>query len=128
MFASYYEPWGYTPLESIAFGVPTVTTSLSGFGQWVRSACRGGMEDCGVEVIERNDDNYARTVDGVAEAISSLCDSSAARRDETAQRARDTADLARWSHFHTHYDKAYALAVGKAAARVKNNRKQTNNK
>ena len=128
VFASYYEPWGYTPLESIAFGVPTVTTSLSGFGQWVRSACRGGMEDCGVEVIERNDGNYALTVDGVAEAISSLCDSSAARRGETAERARDTADLARWSHFHTHYDKAYALAVGKAAARVKNNRKQTNNK
>jgi phosphorylase/glycogen(starch) synthase len=36
LFPSYYEPWGYTPLESIAFSVPTITTSLSGFGLWVR--------------------------------------------------------------------------------------------
>lgn len=35
VFPSYYEPWGYTPLESLAFGVPTVTTTLAGFGLWV---------------------------------------------------------------------------------------------
>ena len=31
VFASYYEPWGYTPLESVAFSVPTITTTLAGF-------------------------------------------------------------------------------------------------
>ena len=35
IFPSYYEPWGYTPLESVAFGIPTITTSLAGFGAWV---------------------------------------------------------------------------------------------
>ena len=30
-FPSYYEPWGYTPLESLAFKVPTITTTLAGF-------------------------------------------------------------------------------------------------
>ena len=35
-FPSYYEPWGYTPLESLAFKVPTITTTLAGFGLWVK--------------------------------------------------------------------------------------------
>ena len=37
IFPSYYEPWGYTPLESLMFSIPTITTSLSGFGLWVRT-------------------------------------------------------------------------------------------
>lgn len=36
VFPSYYEPWGYTPLESVAFHIPTVTTSLAGFGAWAK--------------------------------------------------------------------------------------------
>jgi phosphorylase/glycogen(starch) synthase len=51
VFPSYYEPWGYTPLESLAFGVPTVTTSLAGFGLWVRSTSK----DSGITVIDRDD-------------------------------------------------------------------------
>jgi phosphorylase/glycogen(starch) synthase len=39
VFPSYYEPWGYTPLESLAFAVPTVTTSLAGFGSWIQTHC-----------------------------------------------------------------------------------------
>ena len=31
VFPSYYEPWGYTPLESLMFSIPTVTTSLIRF-------------------------------------------------------------------------------------------------
>ncbi len=51
VFPSYYEPWGYTPLESVAFGVPTVTTSLSGFGQWVLSHRGVTLADTGVAVV-----------------------------------------------------------------------------
>ena len=32
LYPSYYEPWGYTPLESVAFKTPCITTDLSGFG------------------------------------------------------------------------------------------------
>jgi phosphorylase/glycogen(starch) synthase len=35
IFPSFYEPWGYTPLESIAYGTPTITSNLSGFGNWI---------------------------------------------------------------------------------------------
>lgn len=64
-FPSYYEPWGYTPLESLAFRVPSVTTSLAGFGIWARDHFpeRGKA----LEVIERTDDNAKEVVKTMAE-------------------------------------------------------------
>ena len=67
LFPSYYEPWGYTPLESLAFRVPTLTTTLAGFGLWVRSYYNG--KHPGITVLDRNDANYFDVVDGVTERI-----------------------------------------------------------
>lgn len=66
VFASYYEPWGYTPLESVAFSVPTITTSLAGFGLWVADHL---PQTQGVTVIRRTDDNDAEVIDEIARAI-----------------------------------------------------------
>lgn len=63
LFPSYYEPWGYTPLESLAFRIPSLTTSLSGFGMWVRSHYSG--EHPGITVLDRNDTDYYDVVEGV---------------------------------------------------------------
>jgi glycogen phosphorylase/synthase len=41
VFPSYYEPWGYTPMESIAFRVPTITSNLTGYGLWIKEAFSG---------------------------------------------------------------------------------------
>ena len=59
VFPSYYEPWGYTPLESLMFSIPTVTTSLSGFGLWVRTYFENPGN--GISVIERTDDNETKS-------------------------------------------------------------------
>ena len=67
LFPSYYEPWGYTPLESLAFKVPTLTTSLAGFGLWVRTYFT--KKHPGITVLDRNDSNYFEVVDGVAERV-----------------------------------------------------------
>ena len=75
VFPSYYEPWGYTPLESVAFGVPTITTSLSGFGQWILSAFSNDFEDCGVNVIARGDYNYDSVSHSIAQALYNLASS-----------------------------------------------------
>ena len=60
VFPSYYEPWGYTPLESLAFKVPTLTTSLAGFGLWVRG--HYGKQHPGITVVTRNDSNYNKAI------------------------------------------------------------------
>ena len=71
VYPSYYEPWGYTPLESCAFKTPCVTTDLSGFGQWVNEVLghEGTIED-GVQVIHRTDTNYFEAAAEVCAACS----------------------------------------------------------
>ena len=118
-FPSYYEPWGYTPLESVAFGVPTVTTSLSGFGQWILSEKRNGFENGGVEVITRHDSNYPDVVSALANDFRLIAASSSEYRDRASKAARETADRAEWNYFITYYIKAFRLALDAADKRRK---------
>ncbi|MDE7154262.1 MAG: glycogen/starch synthase [Muribaculaceae bacterium] len=117
VFPSYYEPWGYTPLESVAFGVPTVTTSLSGFGQWVESSVGEGFDKSGVAVVNRTDSNYDQVADEITSALINLN-----RADETelakySAAAKATAEKAQWLHFIEFYLDAYRTALEKAHSR-----------
>lgn len=111
VFPSYYEPWGYTPHESIAFSVPTVTTSLSGFGAWAtKMGDKEGIDD-GVEVIFRDEDNYAEVVDRIAETLVILSQKNKREIEETRDAALNLADSADWEHFIGHYKEAYSIAL-----------------
>ncbi|MEG2666597.1 MAG: glycosyltransferase, partial [Bacteroidales bacterium] len=70
IFPSYYEPWGYTPLESIAFSVPTLTTSLAGFGRWVQK--NFVKDSMGVCVVNRKDRNDLEVVEAIENYLISL--------------------------------------------------------
>lgn len=118
VFPSYYEPWGYTPLESVAFGVPTVTTSLSGFGQWVLKTSENYFNECGVNVIGRGDSNYGDVVENIAHSIEYLTCADEEDLKKIHKAAMDTASAAAWENFMVFYDEAYALALDKAAERI----------
>ena len=117
VFPSYYEPWGYTPLESVAFGVPTVTTSLSGFGQWVLATFENYFEACGVNVVGRGDSNYEDVVRNIASDIKFLSGVDTRTMNRIRRAARATAAAAEWTNFISYYDTTYALALEKAAGR-----------
>ena len=70
IYPSYYEPWGYTPLESIAFKVPCITTDLAGFGLWANSekGAYSEIED-GVKTIHRTDYNYSEVADVIKDTV-----------------------------------------------------------
>lgn len=120
VFASYYEPWGYTPLESIAFGVPTVTTDKSGFGQWVESDVAHGciedpmqsLETTGVEVAPRDDNSYWSTVAKIARTISEYSEADSKSVSTARKAAKTTAELADWQKFIVKYDEAFEIALG----------------
>jgi glycosyltransferase involved in cell wall biosynthesis len=116
-FPSYYEPWGYTPLESVAFGVPTITTTLSGFGQWVLSLGKNGFSECGVVVVNRNDSNYQQVVGEMAGEMLALSNAPAATIAADSVAARETADKAEWSYFITYYVDAFRMALAAADKR-----------
>ena len=118
VYPSYYEPWGYTPLEAVAFKVPCVTTDLAGFGLWANSVIghNGEIAD-GVKVIHRDDYNY----DAVADAIKDTVLEFASFSPEQVKRARTAADRlskkALWSKFIEYYYEAYDIALRSAAKR-----------
>ncbi|MDR1715007.1 MAG: glycogen/starch synthase [Prevotella sp.] len=118
VFPSYYEPWGYTPHESIAFSVPTITTSLAGFGLWMRKmGDEKGMDD-GAEVITRDDYNFIEVSEDICNRVFEMTTKSNEQEKILRQAALDRADMADWKHFFKYYQDAYRIALAEAANRI----------
>jgi len=114
VFPSYYEPWGYTPLESCAFHVPTITTSLTGFGAWAAKQ----KDQYGVVVIDRTDSNFDVVAEQIADSLlryDRLCGEDKARARKEAEAVAKKAD---WKHFFKYYRKAYEIALKKRDTRL----------
>ncbi|WP_026473867.1 alpha-glucan family phosphorylase [Alkaliflexus imshenetskii] len=109
VFPSYYEPWGYTPLESVAFGIPTITTSLAGFGIWARQFSASVFD--GVEVIERNDGNYAHAVKEIARIIGDYSRADAGQQKRVKEKSFSLASTLQWDNLIKNYYKAYDIAL-----------------
>ena len=113
VFPSYYEPWGYTPLESCAFHVPTITTSLAGFGEWAARQ----KERYGVIVIDRNDSNFDEVAEHIADDILRFTHLTSEQVERARKEAAAVAKKADWKHFFQYYRKAYNIALKKSQKR-----------
>lgn len=113
VFPSYYEPWGYTPLESVAFGIPTLTSNLSGFGQWVSDDTQSILD--GVGIIKRTDANYHKAATELAEQILTFVNSSYDEKQFAREQALEIASKANWDNFIDYYYIAYNIALTKVA-------------
>ena len=111
LFPSYYEPWGYTPLEALAFRVPTLTTSLAGFGLWVQTHYKKNHP--GITVLTRDDANYDEVVDGTVARIRELAALDKEHRKEYRENAREVAQIALWENQIVYYQEAYSIALAK---------------
>lgn len=109
VFPSYYEPWGYTPLESLMFSIPTVTTSLSGFGLWVRTYFKEPGN--GIAVLERSDDNEKEVITGICSCISSFISLAPEGIDEARRKAHEISRIAMWTSLVKFYFDAYDHAL-----------------
>ncbi len=111
VFPSYYEPWGYTPLESLAFSIPTITTNLAGFGIWVSEFSKGIEE--GVEIVARNDHNMAQASSQIADAITLFSKIQNGEIEEIRRKAHEISHKVEWDYFIEPYFKAYDIALRK---------------
>lgn len=112
VYPSYYEPWGYTPLEAIAFHVPCITTDLAGFGLWANSekGSYSRIED-GVEVIHRTDYNYSEVADRIKDTVCRFSSMSPKEVEACRRNADSLSKKALWEHFIEYYYKAYDVAL-----------------
>lgn len=117
VYPSYYEPWGYTPLESVAFGIPTVTTNLAGFGLWAEKSVSGKNISDGVAVIDRTDFNYFDVADAITTSILSLVKKDNKEAEEIRKHCFELAKKAEWSKFIVYYQTAFSEALKAATKR-----------
>ena len=119
IYPSYYEPWGYTPLEAVAFKVPCITTDLAGFGQWANNENGGDSEIIdGVKVIHRTDYNYSEVADNIKDTVSEFSAFTSQQVAKARANAEKLSKKALWIHFIKYYYEAYDIALRKASQRI----------
>ena len=116
VFPSYYEPWGYTPFESLCFGVPTITTTLAGFGSW--ALAHFPNENLALKVLRRDDSNYQEVVVGVVSQIEKIARLSPTAYEALWEDAQQIGKAALWDKFFVYYQKAYELTLNKLQPRL----------
>lgn len=113
VFPSYYEPWGYTPLESVAFRVPTITTTVAGFGDWVLSGFK--LKTLSVSVIKREESNDEAAIDNILRITEKLL-----KTTDTGGIIKETQQVfshAVWKNFVEKYYKSWSIALKRSAKR-----------
>jgi phosphorylase/glycogen(starch) synthase len=116
VFPSYYEPWGYTPLESLAFKVPTITTMLAGFGSWVETH-HAGLHPS-VEIIRRDDHNSDYVVRAITDKVRDMATLSAGELEAIRENAAEVSRIALWENLVSYYVEAYEIALHKVSQQV----------
>lgn len=115
VFASYYEPWGYTPLESLAFKVPTVTTTLAGFGVWVNDHFKN--QGSAINIIHRTDDNDTEVVNEITRTVVEFSKISKQEYLRSREQAYAISQTALWDNLIDYYLQAFSIALEKVVSR-----------
>lgn len=111
IFPSYYESWGYTPLETAALGCQSITTDLAGYGRFIKPKL--GKDDYSIMVIPREKKSYEQSVAYLEEMLYKIYSMSKAQRGQFKIRAKQLSMLADWKHLIKNYLKAYEMALSK---------------
>ena len=123
VYPSYYEPWGYTPLEAVAFSIPCITTDLAGFGIWAQHVLaeekvENSLEN-GVKIVHRTDYNYHEVADEIKDAVTNYSLLDKAQVTKAREKAKKLSKKALWEKFIAYYEEAYDIALRKADERNK---------
>jgi glycogen(starch) synthase len=112
IFPSYYEPWGYTPLECVASGVPAVTSDLAGFGDYVLHTMQD-REEKGMYVVNRKNKDFHQAAEQLTEQLFAFV--KLTRRERITQRyqVESSSEYFSWDKLRVYYDKAHTLAIEK---------------
>jgi glycogen(starch) synthase len=107
VFPSYYEPWGYTPLESAALGVPAITTDLAGFGRFIQS----NNNDGGIYVLKRFNKSKEEVVEELKNKLLWYYGLDQKNRVQEKIAAKELSSLADWNKFIENYIEAHNLSL-----------------
>jgi len=113
VFPSWYEPWGYTPMECVALGVPAITSDLAGFGTYVMQHVPD-YEACGLHVLDRRGKSDEQALDHLTEILLAFLEVDRRGRIAMRNHVESLADQFDWQNLARYYDQAHALALDRA--------------
>lgn len=115
LFPSYYEPWGYTPMECVALGVPSVSTDLSGFGAYAEHHIPNAAHQ-GVCVLNRRTKSFDETTANLVDYLMNFVQMNRRQRIEMRNRVERLSELFDWSALVVHYHEAHDMALARFGA------------
>jgi glycogen(starch) synthase len=115
VFPSYYEPWGYTPMECVASGLPSVTSDLAGFGSYVSKNVQDPGSK-GLFIVGRRYQSFDAAAHQLTEILFNFCLKDRRSRIELRNRTERLSDFFDWSNLVTHYTEAHQEALKRKTA------------
>jgi glycogen synthase len=112
IFPSSYEPWGYTPLECVVRGIPTVTSDLSGFGDFMMQLMKD-HDNVGVYVSHRKKKSFDKAADELADILFKFVTMDRRERIKQRNKVENISEIFDWNNLRSYYDTAHDLAVKK---------------
>ncbi len=117
VFPSWYEPWGYTPHESAAYAVPTVTSDLAGFGIWAQNMITANTAKSGISIIPRHHEVLDNVISSLHKSLHEYAFCPQKELDERRVAVRKLAQRSSWENFFNNYINAYKIALDQAEER-----------
>ena len=114
IFPSYYEPWGYAPLESAALGVPAVSSDLTGFGTYLLKNMPD-HEERGLMVLHRRFASFDAAANELADLMFRFAKLERRERIDMRNRVESSAERFDWTHLGSCYAEAHEMALRRGA-------------
>jgi glycogen(starch) synthase len=114
IFPSAYEPWGYTPMECMARGVPAVTSDLSGFGTYLMDNMPD-YEQRGLFVVKRRQCSFDSAADQLTQWLFKFLVLDRRERIAMRNKVESSCDEFDWGHLEEFYELAHEMALERAA-------------
>lgn len=112
IFPSYYEPWGYTPVECISRGIPTVTSDLAGFGDYANDKIRN-LEEGGIYMVNRRHQDFDAAAEQLADHLFNFVQKNRRERIALRNKVESSSKEFSWDALGRYYIEAYRMAVEK---------------
>ncbi|MBK6263806.1 glycosyltransferase [Marivirga sp. S37H4] len=110
IFPSYYEPWGYTPIECLARGVAAVTSDLSGFGDYLKNVPIAD-EAHGLFLVKRADKSFDEAAEDLTDIMWRFIQISSRERIDMRNKSEDLSEAFDWKNLYSAYEKSYKMAL-----------------
>ena len=113
LFPSWYEPWGYTPMECVALGVPAVTSDLAGFGTYLQEHVPD-YADHGLGLVHRRGRSDEQAIDELTAHLLAFVPTDRRERIAMRNRVESLSERFDWRNLGRHYHEAHAMALARA--------------